>query len=171
MDESSLLAIEREAAVIEAAAPLPGAPAAAPAADPVGEAKAVFGMAVAMLSPLLPYLPTIYTEQTLGALASAYVPVAQKYGWDLPGMLGEYGAEIALVGTAVPLAMQTYVAHKAYVASKQPPPKQQAKLAAAPNDLPSPPGDAATPPAPAPQAPAPAEDRGGRLMPAPPSAA
>lgn len=125
MDESALNQLRDEAATADAeearsvegvvepagAAPLPP--------DPVAEAKAVFGVAVMMLTPVLPYLPGIYTDEALGNLAAAYVPVAQKYGWDMSTWLGQYAAEIALAGVAIPLAMRTSAAHQAWLRAKQ----------------------------------------------------
>lgn len=119
MDAAALeqLAAEAQADTAAPAAPAPVV-APAPAADPVAETKAVFGTVVAMLSPLLPYLPAIYTDEAVTRLAAAYVPVAQKYGWDLNSLLAGYAAEIALVGTAVPLAMQTAIAHRQWIAAR-----------------------------------------------------
>lgn len=124
MDESALHQLRDEAAadaeeartvegVVETAGAVPPPP------DPVAEAKAVFGVAVMMLSPVLPYLPAIYTDEALGNLAAAYVPVAQKYGWDMSTWLGQYAAEIALAGVAIPLAMRTSAAHQAWVKAKK----------------------------------------------------
>lgn len=124
MDTKAIEALRVEAqaegaaqAEAEAAALAPGE-APPPVVDPVAEAQAVFGMVVALAAPMLPYLPAIYTDEKLAMLAGAYVPVAQKYGWDVGGRLGNYGAEIALVAVAAPLAIQTAQANKAFVAAK-----------------------------------------------------
>lgn len=82
------------------------------APDVVGEMRAVLAVAVGMLSPVLPYLPAIYTDEVQGRLAAAYVPVADKYGWQTGGGIFEkYGAEIMLAATVLPLAVQTRAAH------------------------------------------------------------
>lgn len=86
--------------------------------DPVQETAAMFGAVVALASPLLPYLPTIYTPETVQALAGAYVPVAQKYGWDAGGWLEKFGAEIALIAVAGPVVVRTAGAHKEWKAEK-----------------------------------------------------
>lgn len=90
-----------------------------PPENKTAETAAMFGAAVAMLSPVLPYLPGIYTPETVNRLAEVYQPVADKYGWDVGGWLAGYGAELALIGTAVPLIAATAAAHKAHVAAKE----------------------------------------------------
>ena len=120
MDANQITAIIAEAADDEAAqaASMPGAEQAAPAADPVEETKAIFAAIVALLSPLLPYLLLIYTEEKITMLAAAYVPVAEKYGWNVGGFLEQFGAEIALIGVSIPLAIQTSRAHAEFIAKK-----------------------------------------------------
>lgn len=122
-EASNLAALAGAAAAVDADAaadefgPAPGG--AVPAGpDPVDEARAVFGMVVGMLSPLLPYLPSIYTDDALARLAAAYVPVAEKYGWSMGGMLDQYGAEIMLAGVALPLVVQTRNVHVAWAAER-----------------------------------------------------
>lgn len=124
MDTAQLQALQAEAVANEAAAvaeAMPAAPgqveAPPPVVDPVAEARAVFGVVVGMAAPLLPYLPTIYSDEKLDLLAAAYVPVAEKYGWNVGGWLGEYSAEIALVAVAAPLAIQTAKAHREHAAA------------------------------------------------------
>lgn len=101
--------------------PAPGAPGGAAdiGPDPVAETSAVLSMVVGMLSPLLPYLPEIYTPEKIAALAGAYVPVAEKYGWQSAGWLDKYGAEVVLIATAAPVAMQTAQAHRAWQAARE----------------------------------------------------
>jgi hypothetical protein len=146
MDESNLDDLRREAAEDEArhveGVVEPAGTGAPPPPDPVAEAKAVFGVVVLMLSPVLPYLRTIYTDDALGMLAGAYVPVAQKYGWDMNSWLGQYAAEIGLAGVAIPLAMQTAAAHRKWVAERaaaaQAKAGEGAPPGAAPADAPAP---------------------------------
>lgn len=90
----------------------------AAAPDPVAETAAMLGAVVALASPLLPYLPTIYTPETVQALAGAYVPVAEKHGWNVGGWLDRYAAELALVAVAGPVAIRTANAHKAWKAER-----------------------------------------------------
>jgi hypothetical protein len=116
--EAAVLDMETAGASDVGPAPAPGQ-AAAPVADPVAETAAMFGMAIGLLSPLLPYLPAIYTTETVQQLAGAYVPVAEKYGWASGGGIFEkYGPELMLAGVAVPLAVQTAQAHKAWAAER-----------------------------------------------------
>ena len=87
--------------------------------DAAAETAAMFGAAVALLSPMLPYLPAIYTPERIEQLAGAYVPVAEKYGWSAGGWLDRFGAEIALVVVAGPMVVQTVGAHKAMRAERE----------------------------------------------------
>lgn len=123
MDHAAIEDLKAEA-VAEAAASAAAAPVSlgetAPAVavvDPVAEARALFGVVVGLAEPMMPYLPTIYTPEKLDTLAAAYVPVAEKYGWNVGGWLSEFGAEIALAAAAVPLAIQTAKAHRGHVAA------------------------------------------------------
>lgn len=115
-----------------------GTAAAEPAISKQAETAAMIGAVVGMLSPVLPYLPGIYTPETVDRLAAAYQPVADKYGWDMGGWLTQYGAEIALAGTVVPLAMVTAKAHRAHVAEKQAAQEASAKAEAKPEAGPVP---------------------------------
>lgn len=90
----------------------------AEAPDKVAEMAAMLGAVVALASPLLPYLPTIYTPETVQALAGAYMPVAEKHGWNVGGWLERYAAELALVAVAGPVAIRTANAHKAWKAER-----------------------------------------------------
>lgn len=92
-------------------------PVAAP--DPASEMRDIIALAVGLLAPALPYLPTIYTDEKITALAGAYVPVAEKYGWDVGGALSNWGAEIALAAVAVPLGVQTANAHRAWAEERK----------------------------------------------------
>lgn len=160
MDTQAIEALRTEAETDAAATagPVAGATPEAlpPAVDPVQEAKAIFSTVVALASPLLPYLTTIYTDDRLDMLAGAYVPVAQKYGWDVGGWLGAYSAEIALAAVAAPLAIQTAKAHREFVAAKLPEMEEKASA----------PGTAEPhKPMPAPEPPV-VVDNGGQLAPA-----
>lgn len=95
------------------------------APDATAETAAVLKMAVALLSPMLPYLPEIYTEDKIIALAGAYVPVAEKYGWTSGGWFDKYGPELVLAATALPLAYQTKQAHGAMMAERAKAAKQR----------------------------------------------
>lgn len=89
--------------------PLPGEP---EPVDPADEWTMTLTVLVTALSPALPYLPAIYTPDTIRALAGAIVPVASKYGLSVGGIMS--GPEIGLLMVAGPLALSTYVAHRAW---------------------------------------------------------
>lgn len=124
-DEIEVLAAEQAADLAELQGMAGADPMAAPVeveapADPVAETAAAFGVAVAVLSPLLPYVGAIYTDDRIQALAGAYVPVAEKYGWASGGGFFEkWGAEIALLAVAGPMAAQTVAAHRAWMAERE----------------------------------------------------
>ncbi|GLC96846.1 hypothetical protein Tamer19_62550 [Cupriavidus sp. TA19] len=106
--------IKRKAHAFESQAgadlpPLPGEP---EPVDPAVEWEMSLTLLVTVLSPALPYLPTIYTPDTIKALAGAIVPVADKYGLSVGGIMS--GPEIGLLLVAGPLALSTYVAHRAW---------------------------------------------------------
>ncbi|WP_059411696.1 hypothetical protein [Cupriavidus basilensis] len=94
--------------------PLPGEPA---PVDPAAEWEMTISLVVAVLSPALPYLPTVYTPDTIKALSGAIVPVADKYGLNVGGIMG--GPEIGLLMIAAPLGLSTYVAHKQWRAQQE----------------------------------------------------
>ena len=98
--------------------PAPEGAEATSAVDPAKEMAAVIGVAVGLLSPALPYLPGIYTQERIQQIAAAYVPVAEKHGWNMGGWMEQWGAEIALGAVALPALMQTVQAHKAYKDAK-----------------------------------------------------
>lgn len=93
--------------------PLPGEPV---PVDPAVEWEMTLTVLVAALGPALPYLPTIYTPDTIRALAGAIVPVADKYGLSVGGIMA--GPEIGLLMVAGPLALATVVAHKQWRAER-----------------------------------------------------
>lgn len=105
----------------EAAADLPPpdvateeAPPAAAPLDPAQEWEIAIKLAIMLAAPMAPFLPTIYTEETIGHLARAIVPVADKYGWNTGGLLERFGPEIGLAMIAGPLVLRTSQAWQAY---------------------------------------------------------
>ncbi|WP_343549445.1 hypothetical protein [Ralstonia sp.] len=114
IDAGSLDLLTRKAHAFESQAeadlpPLPGEP---PPVDPVQEWADLIGLIVMLGTPLLPYLPAIYTDETVKELAGAVQPVAAKYGIDGTG-LGST-PELRLLIVAAPLAVGTYVTHRAW---------------------------------------------------------
>lgn len=93
--------------------PLPGEP---EPIDPAVEWEMTLGVLVAVLSPALPYVPTVYTPAAIKALAAAIVPVANKYGLSVGGIMS--GPEVGLLMVAGPLALATVVAHKQWRAEQ-----------------------------------------------------
>lgn len=93
--------------------------AALPVIDPADEWKAALSVLILVATPMLPFLPTIYTDDAVMALARAIVPVAEKYGWNGSDFFAKWGPEIGLAMTAAPLAMQTARAWKAMQDAKQ----------------------------------------------------
>lgn len=121
IDAGSLDLLTRKAHAYETQAgaelpPLPGEP---PPVDPVQEWAEMLGLVVMLATPLLPYLPAIYTEETVRELAGAVHPVAAKYGIDGTGL----GAtpELRLLLVAAPLAVATVMTHRAWREQQQTP--------------------------------------------------
>lgn len=82
---------------------------AAPVAhDLAAEIKALTLAFVGMAAPILPSLPTIYTEEATAAAAGAVASVCNKHGWMQGGLMGDYGEEIAAAVVLLPLALATY---------------------------------------------------------------
>lgn len=105
----------------------PGAPAAeAPAADPAAEVAGLLQTVAAMLSPMFPSLAEIYTTQTCAALGQAAAPVMAKHGLSMGGIFERWGAEIALLGAALPVGIATAHGIKADLAAKKPKPAEAA---------------------------------------------
>lgn len=72
------------------------------------EIAGAMGMAVAILSPMLPSLKTIYTPEAIGAASGALGALCEKHGWLSGGLMGKYGEEIACLAVVGPLAYATY---------------------------------------------------------------
>ena len=102
------------------APPPPAGSDAAPGAEPAQagptlaqEIEGLVSLAVKVLTPAFPSLPSIYTDEITGAAAGAVAAVCQKHGWLSGGLAGEYGEELAALVIVGPLAVQTYSACKA----------------------------------------------------------
>lgn len=125
--------IERRAAAFEfeaeqeAAAPLPGEP---QPIDPKEELADVLKLVRGLLGPALPYIPEIYTDEVVDALAATTVPVLDKYGIAIGGVGGLLGPELALLALVVPLGIVTVRTHKAW--------REAQTVEAAPKVMPAP---------------------------------
>lgn len=147
--------IERKAAAFEfeaeqaAAAPLPGEP---QPVNPADELREVLELARDWVSPMLPYVPAIYTDEVLTELSAKTIPVLEKWGVSLDGVSDLLGPELKLAALVLPLAYVTYRTHKAY---------RDAQQAERTVDMPSAPQPA--PPVPPVRAMVPVQDTGGML--------
>jgi hypothetical protein len=74
--------------------------------NPSGENKAILETLIAILTPALPFLPTVYTPDTIERIANAYTAVEEKYGWKVRDMMG---VEVQLLIVAVPPTIQAIV--------------------------------------------------------------
>lgn len=127
MDEQRLLSIVNEAEISEIPAIDPAAPPAEPeeavvVKDEVGEAESVFALVVAVASAVEPAVETLFDAARVRKIAEAYVPLAQKRGWDLVVWLENWGPEIAFVIAVVSpqIAKAIVAAIKAKFFSKKP---------------------------------------------------
>jgi hypothetical protein len=120
-DTAALEALRAEAqADTPAAQPMEGegAPAATPMMDPAIQWEGLLKMAVTMLTPAMPFLPSIYTDECLATLAAAIVPVAEKYNFDPGELFGKYAPEINLALIAGPLVVRTVLEFRALRAAQ-----------------------------------------------------
>lgn len=129
MDNEALNELHAEALAtapetLAAAEELEAAPA-APVIDPAQEWAGVLKIAVMMLTPAMPFMPAIYSDETIAQLAGAIVPVADKYGVTTGGVFGRFGPEIGLAAVAGPLVIRTVQEFRAMRA------EQRAAVAAA----------------------------------------
>lgn len=81
-------------------------------AQEVQELKTLLQIVSGLFVPLIPKLAEIYTNETCEMLAQSAVPVMQKHGWSTGGMLGQWGAELALLAVSAPIAIATWQAVK-----------------------------------------------------------
>ena len=83
------------------------------------EVAAAVKIAVGILSPVLPSLAEIYTDQTVGACAEAIAGVCNKHGWLQGGLMGKWGGEIAAAAILIPIGIATYNGVKGDLAQLQ----------------------------------------------------
>lgn len=116
LDNIDILRRKAHAFESQAQADLPPLPGELAPVDPAQEWADTISVLVAALSPMLPYLPAIYTPDTIQALSRAIVPVADKYGLSVGGLMS--GPEVGLLMVAAPLALATVGAHKQWRAAQ-----------------------------------------------------
>lgn len=79
--------------------------------NPAGENLAILQTLIAILTPALPFLPKVYTPDTVERIANAYTAVEEKYGWNIRGMMG---VEVQLAIVAIPPTIQAIALGRAY---------------------------------------------------------
>lgn len=82
-------------------------------ADQAGEFAAVLQMAVATLTPALPFLPNHYTNETCQRIGVAFGAVAEKRGWNLQELMTP---EVALAVVTLPPTIGAIAEGRAYFA-------------------------------------------------------
>ena len=88
----------------------------APVPDLAMELTGIIGAVVAAVSPALPSLRGIYTEEVTKAAAASIAGVCVKHGWLSGGLMGEYAEELTCLMVCAPLAMATVQGVKADLA-------------------------------------------------------
>lgn len=78
------------------------------AVNVASEVSAAIKIVVGILSPVLPSLKDVYTDQTIGAVSEAIAGVCNKHGWLQGGIMGKWGEEIAAAAILIPIGMATY---------------------------------------------------------------
>lgn len=141
-------AIDAEAAELEHAGPVPGAP--APAAQAVNwqaESHDLVDFATGMFFPLYPRLAGVWTPERCATLEHRLAAVLEKYKLDMGTLLGKWGPEIMLAAAIAPAVLPTVKAIREDNAERRA--KAKEKVRAAP-----PPDTPAAPPPPASDRPA-----------------
>lgn len=93
----------------------PGAPADGPPADPGTEVASMLLVGVAMLTPVMPFLPACYTPEACQSIGVAFNAVAEKRGWNLADIMTP---ELALCVAAAPPTIQAVILGRVYFAEK-----------------------------------------------------
>lgn len=137
MDAERIDALVNEAESMEAQAAGPVAPAesgsepenAVVVVDKVEEAEQIFALAMSIAGGIDPVVEKVYDAERVRKIAEAWVPLAEKRGWDLIAWLSKWGPEIGFVIAVVPppIAKAIVAAIKAKVSSKKAPAAEPAK--------------------------------------------
>ncbi|WAL84964.1 hypothetical protein OYT13_11460 [Pandoraea sp. XJJ-1] len=94
-------------------APMPGEK---PPPDEAEQLADLLKFARDAAAPMWPYLPDVYTDEAIGAIASTGSALMKKYGVTLGGLGARFGEEIAFVMVLGPLALAHWLAHRAWKA-------------------------------------------------------
>jgi hypothetical protein len=132
MDEKALKELHAEAMseVQPETTEAPGGDGGQYAGNPAEEWAAMLKVGVLILTPALPFLPSIYTDEAVGNLAAAIVPVADKYEISAGGLFGKYGPEIGLALAAGPLVVRTVIEFRAMRAAQAEPREKEIRAEA-----------------------------------------
>lgn len=85
------------------------------------ENKQILGVIIDMLTPVLPFLPECYTDETITKIANAFTAVEEKHGWNARSHLG---VEVQLAFVAIPPTIGAVIMGREYFKWK----KEQARL-------------------------------------------
>lgn len=107
-------------------ADLPGASGEVHQADQSDEVAALLLTVSGLLAPMFPSLAGIYTRETCASLGKAAAPVLAKYELSVGGLFDRWGAEIALLGVALPVGLATVQAISADLEAKKAKPERPA---------------------------------------------
>ncbi len=99
-DQAAHLAALEQAAA--GGSPGQGAPVEPAPADPVQESRELWGFVFAVLAGVMPEMAKLYPADRVERIAVAWVPLAEKRGWDLGAILGQWGPEIMFAVAIVP---------------------------------------------------------------------
>lgn len=124
MSASELETLVAQAGVIDSESATPEPASAEPEViklDTAGEVTALLKTVADMLTPAFPSLAKIYTPETCQRLGDAAAPVMTKYGWTVGGFFEQWGAEIALIGAALPIGIATAQGIRADIAARKNP--------------------------------------------------
>jgi hypothetical protein len=102
--QAEAIALEGEQAAPAADGGEPGI-APTPPIDYLSDAKGLVDIAAEALAAFYPSTAPILTTEKRGRIAGALAPVLEKYGLDMAGIFGKWGAEIGLAFACAPIAI------------------------------------------------------------------
>ena len=121
VDQKARTAVSPVPTIAAAPAASPDTASGAGASAPVvqTEEQEVYGIITAVVkivSPVVPSLERLYTEEVRGAIAQTAGPLMRKHGWKIP--TGGYTEELAFAAVVIPVAVATVMLVKAELAAR-----------------------------------------------------
>lgn len=84
--------------------------------DKLAGNRQLLGFLVMAATPLMPFLPTCYTDEVISNIAGAFTAVEEKYGWDIGSNIGP---EVALAIFTLPPTIAAVTLGRQYFAEQR----------------------------------------------------